>query len=121
MTLPFAGWAKVGITWAYAVVVWLLADVAKTLSQSFLIRQERIKEDCKMHNKAMPTWVKAIDWPGELAESACGCFEHALKVSVLLWEARTQKLSIACGEPLAVHVLSRHARCEVHLTVTIFM
>ena len=63
-------------------MVWLLADVAKTLSQSFLIRQERIKEDCKMHHKAMPTWAWLIDWPSELAESACGCFKRALKVSV---------------------------------------
>ncbi len=94
MHLTLAGWAKVGITWAYAVVVWLLADVAKTLSQSFLIRQERIKEDCKMHNKAVPTWARAIDWPGELAESACESFERALKVSVLSLKLPSQEHSI---------------------------
>ena len=75
------GWAKVGITWAYCIVVWLLADVAKTLSQSLFVRQERVKEDCKMHHKAVPAWARAIDWPGELAESACECFERALKVN----------------------------------------
>ncbi len=78
--LLLAGWAKVGITWAYCIVVWLLADVAKTLSQSFFVRQERVKEDCKMRNKAVPAWARAIDWPGELAESACEAFERALKV-----------------------------------------
>ena len=81
---PFAGWAKVGVTWAYCIVVWLLADVAKTLSQSFFVRQERVKEDCKMHNRAVPAWVRAVDWPGELAESACEGFERALKVNLAL-------------------------------------
>ena len=29
-----AGWAAVGVTWAYVIVWWLLADVVKTLVQA---------------------------------------------------------------------------------------
>ena len=80
LLLSAAGWAKVGITWAYSIVIWLLADVAKTLSQKFFIKQERVKEDCKMHNRPVPAWARAIDWPSNLAESACEGFERATKV-----------------------------------------
>ncbi len=56
--------------WAYAVAVWLIADVAKTCVQAFFIRQERIKEDCKMHDRPLPLWVRIVDWPGNALESA---------------------------------------------------
>lgn len=59
-----AGWAKVGIVWAYAIVVWLIADATKTCVQSLFIRQERVTEDCKMHSRPLPLWVRAVDWPG---------------------------------------------------------
>ena len=56
--------------WAYAITVWLIADVAKTCVQAFFIRQERIKEDCKMHDRPLPLWVRIVDWPGNALESA---------------------------------------------------
>ncbi|EIE22120.1 P-type ATPase [Coccomyxa subellipsoidea C-169] len=73
-----AGWAKVGIVWAYSVAVWLIADVAKTCVQAFFIRQERVKEDCKMHNRPLPLWVRIVDWPGNAVESA---LDHLAQVS----------------------------------------
>lgn len=65
-----AGWAKVGIVWAYAVAVWLVADAVKVGAQALFIRQEHVKEHCKMTDSPTPLWARAIDWPGNAIEAA---------------------------------------------------
>jgi H+-transporting ATPase len=69
----------VGIVWAYAIAVWLIADAAKTCVQALFIRQERVKEDCKMHSRPLPLWVRAVDWPGNAVAST---LDSLAKVSV---------------------------------------
>ena len=59
-----------GIVWAYAIAVWLMADAAKTCVQALFIHQERVKEDCKMHSRPLPLWVRAVDWPGNAVASS---------------------------------------------------
>ena len=80
--LGTAGWAKVAIVWAYAIAVWLIADAAKTCVQALFIRQERLKEDCKMHDQPLPLWARVLDWPGNAVESA---LDRLAKVRVSCW------------------------------------
>ncbi|BDA48222.1 Plasma membrane ATPase 1 [Coccomyxa sp. Obi] len=73
-----AGWAKVGITWAYGIVWWLAADVVKTLAQKVFRRYDVITEEAKLHGTPLPAWVRALDAPGNAAEAFGNRVESAV-------------------------------------------
>jgi len=83
-----AGWAKVGIVWAYAVAVWLVADAVKVGAQALFIRQEHVKEHCKMTDSTTPLWARAIDWPGNAVEATLNRLE-VIACSVLYYTLGT--------------------------------
>ena len=74
-----------GITWAYGIVWWLLADIVKTLAQRVFRRYDVITEEAKMHGDGtpLPGWVRALDWPGNAAEAFGNRVESAISVRVV--------------------------------------
>ena len=75
------GWAAVGLTWAYAIVSWMVADCAKVLAQKVFRAQAKIKEHCKQEEQTPPHWVQLLDVPGNLAEKAADRIEDGFGVS----------------------------------------
>ena len=68
------------MTWAYAIVVWLVADLAKVVTQKLFRSQAKIKEACKQDETKPPTWVRIVDISGTWAEEAADKIESGLSV-----------------------------------------
>ena len=68
-----------GLTWAYSVFVWALADFAKVAMQALWLRQEAIKERCAAEDMPLPGWVAAMDLPGTWAERLADRTDDAVK------------------------------------------
>ena len=75
-----AGWGPVGLTWAYAILTWLVTDLAKVITQKVFRSQAKIKEACKLDESSPPTWVRVVDTPGRLAERAADGIEAGMEV-----------------------------------------
>ena len=75
------GWAAVGLTWAYAIMAWLVADLAKVVTQKIFRTQAKIKEICKQEERTPPAWVRIVDVPGSWAEKAADVIETGIDVS----------------------------------------
>jgi H+-transporting ATPase len=69
-----AGWAAVGITWAYVFVWWQLADLAKVIVQKIYRTADGHREACKREETPLPGWVAALDRPAEWADTASDRF-----------------------------------------------
>ncbi|KAK9817909.1 hypothetical protein WJX72_004165 [[Myrmecia] bisecta] len=76
-----AYWGPIALTWAYVLVWWALADLAKFATQRLFDRQERIKEECKENDKLVPAWVRALDAPGNWGNQLSRAVERATKVA----------------------------------------
>lgn len=64
-------------------MTWLVADLAKVVTQKIFRSQAKIKEICKLEETTPPTWVRWVDVPGNLAERAADAVEALLDVSPL--------------------------------------
>lgn len=83
----WTGWGAVGLTWAYCIVMWLLADLAKVAMQFLFRKQEKTIKLCKQDDRKPPGWAKALDVPGEVAEKFMDGMENMAMVSLthLAW------------------------------------
>ena len=59
-----SGWKAILLTWAWALVIWQVADFVKFLTTLVLQRAEDIQTDCKHSQKPLPLWVKVVNAPG---------------------------------------------------------
>jgi hypothetical protein len=65
-----AGWAAIGITWAYVIVWWILADLAKTIVSKVFRASEAASEECKRDGRPVPGWVRRLNAPAAWTEAA---------------------------------------------------
>lgn len=66
------------LTWAYSIVWWVAADFLKVLVSYTFTQAEHMKEKAKDdidgYDK-LPGWVKALDWPGIIADKCSDSIE----------------------------------------------
>ncbi|KAK9833891.1 hypothetical protein WJX74_009082 [Apatococcus lobatus] len=74
-----ATWAPVGLTWAYIFVWWNFTDVMKWAVWKVFLKQEAIKEHCKMDDTQPPAWCRAMDAPGIWVSRTADCVSNALE------------------------------------------
>lgn len=94
------------LTWAYAIVTWMLVDVAKVITQRIFRSQAKIKEECKQDETTPPAWVRAIDMPGTLAERAADGMEAGIQVSHCLPDS--------CAEPPDSYMITADRAGTLH-------
>lgn len=58
------GWRAILLTWAWALVVWQVADFVKFLVTWVLQDAEDIQTECIRDEKPLPFWVKLVNAPG---------------------------------------------------------
>jgi len=65
-----AGWAPIGIVWAYVFIWWQISDLVKVVIQKVFRTAEAHVERCKRDNSPLPGWVAAMDKPNQWASRA---------------------------------------------------
>ena len=76
-----AGWPAVLLTWAWALVIWQIADFVKFLASWNMQAAEDVSAQCKESGEAKPTWVKVLDMPGIVGDRISNTVDHTFQVS----------------------------------------
>ena len=65
-----AGWFAILLAWAWVLAFWMAADFCKVVVSSVFVKADLIKEHKKGElDPKLPFWVRALDWPGDLANA----------------------------------------------------
>lgn len=79
-----AGWPAILLTWAWALVIWQIADFVKFLASWNMQIAEEMSAQCKETGERRPTWVKMIDVPGAVGDQISDAVDKTIQVRLLL-------------------------------------
>jgi H+-transporting ATPase len=77
-----AGWAAIGIAWAYVIIWWFLADLAKTIVSKVFRAADETTEHCKRDMAPVPRWVAVLNAPAAFLDR---CSESLGKAADAAW------------------------------------
>lgn len=77
------GWRAILLTWAWALVIWQVADFVKFLVTWVLQDAEDIQTECIRDEKPLPFWVKLVNAPGVAGDRFMSVVSKPFEVSLL--------------------------------------